>query len=117
MITGADNHLKWLCAVLNSNVASWLVRKTAPTSGAGATRWKKAYMEALPIPWPSEEQLRQADVLVESVRRLTPTPLLRSQAASDRASKIRRIHLRLRRVVLESYGLKEHVNVEHGSLV
>ena len=47
--TGADD-LTWLCAALNSEVASWWVRTTAPTSGAGATRWKKVYVETLPLP-------------------------------------------------------------------
>ncbi len=48
MLTGES--LKFLCAVLNSGLTHWFIRHTAPTSGMGTLRWKKIYVERLPIP-------------------------------------------------------------------
>ena len=42
--------LKYLCAMLNSKLISWFLQHTAPTSGMGTLRWKKVYVEAIPIP-------------------------------------------------------------------
>ncbi len=63
--TSRREDLPWLCAVLNSGVASWWVRTTAPTSGAGATRWKKVYLETLPVPSPSPQVQSCAAALVQ----------------------------------------------------
>ena len=55
MMTG--NHLKYICALLNSKLIRWFLQRTAPTSGMGTLRWKKIYIEAIPIPQiPKEEQ-------------------------------------------------------------
>ncbi len=49
--------LKFLCAVLNSPLIRWFLRQVAPTSGMGTLRWKKVYVETIPIPKiPSDEQ-------------------------------------------------------------
>ncbi len=49
--------LKFLCAVLNAKLTHWFLQHTAPTSGMGVIRWKKVYVEWLPIPMiPPEEQ-------------------------------------------------------------
>ena len=42
--------IKYLCAVLNASVARWFLGWVAPTSGMGTLRWKKAYVETIPIP-------------------------------------------------------------------
>ena len=42
--------IKYLCAVLNAKLIRWFLRKVAPTSGMGTLRWKKVYVERLPIP-------------------------------------------------------------------
>ena len=47
MLTGKD--AKPLCALLNSSIAQWYIRKNAPTSGTGTSRWKKAYVESIPL--------------------------------------------------------------------
>lgn len=41
--------LKYLCAVLNSTLMTWLIKNTALTTGAGLTQWKKFAVERLPI--------------------------------------------------------------------
>ena len=48
MLTGEC--IKYLCAVLNSKLIRWLLEQLAPTSGMGTLRWKKVYVERLPIP-------------------------------------------------------------------
>ena len=48
MMTGPD--VKLLCAVLNSSLARWFLLRSAPTSGLGTLRWKKAYIEEFPVP-------------------------------------------------------------------
>ena len=52
MLTGES--IKYLCAILNSRLMRWFLEKTAPTSGTGTLRWKKVYVERLPIPKVSE---------------------------------------------------------------
>ena len=47
MLTGVET--KSLCALLNSTLAHWYIRKTAPTSGMGTSRWKKVYVESIPL--------------------------------------------------------------------
>ena len=42
--------IKYLCAVLNAKLIQWFVANVAPTSGTGTLRWKKVYIERLPIP-------------------------------------------------------------------
>ena len=42
--------LKYLQAVLNSTLMTWLVRKTALTSGMGELRWIAFVVEQLPVP-------------------------------------------------------------------
>ena len=49
--------LKYLCAVLNSSLIRWFLRQIAPTSGMGTLRWKKVYLQGMPIPKiPATEQ-------------------------------------------------------------
>ena len=42
--------LKYLCAVLNATLIRWYLQHVAPTSGMGTFRWKKGYIETIPIP-------------------------------------------------------------------
>ncbi len=48
MMTG--DCIKYICALLNAKLICWFLQKTAPTSGMGTLRWKKAYVETIPIP-------------------------------------------------------------------
>ncbi|MGQ4808478.1 hypothetical protein NKDENANG_01861 [Candidatus Entotheonellaceae bacterium PAL068K] len=48
IMTGSS--LKYLCAVLNTKLVRWYLRQIAPTSGMGTLRWKKVYVETIPIP-------------------------------------------------------------------
>ncbi len=42
--------LKYLCAILNSSLITWLMKNTARTTGMGLTQWEKFAVERLPIP-------------------------------------------------------------------
>ena len=48
IMTGVS--LKYLCAILNSTLTRWFLQQIAPTSGMGTFRWKKVYVETIPIP-------------------------------------------------------------------
>ena len=61
--------VKYLCAVLNSTLATWFMQNTALTSGMGVARWKRFTVERIPTPeLSSEAQLpfvRLADCILE----------------------------------------------------
>ncbi len=42
--------IKYLCAILNSKLVRWFLQQIAPTSGMGTLRWKKVYVETIPVP-------------------------------------------------------------------
>ena len=59
--------IKYLCAMLNSNLITWFMKNTALTSGMGVTRWKKFAVERLPIPKISHTEQRPFINLVDSI--------------------------------------------------
>ena len=59
--------VKYLCAVLNSTLATWFMRNTALTSGMGVTRWKRFTVERIPIPKLSAEEQRPFIQLVDRI--------------------------------------------------
>ena len=55
LMTGEN--IKYLCTVLNSGLIAWFMKNTAPTGMGMHPRWKKVYVERLPIPnIPANEQ-------------------------------------------------------------
>ena len=65
LMTG--NSLKYLCAVLNSVLATWFMRDTALTSGMGVTRWKRFTVERIPIPKLTTDEQRPFIDLVDRI--------------------------------------------------
>jgi hypothetical protein len=61
MMTGEK--LKYLLAILNSNIASWYFNTISTTSGMGTNRWKKYKIEKLPIP--DIEDIAPFEILAE----------------------------------------------------
>ena len=59
--------LKYLCAVLNSTLVTWLMSHTALTTGMGLLQWKKFAVERLPIPRISVSQQRPFVRLIDEV--------------------------------------------------
>lgn len=64
MITGEQ--MKYLCAFLNSRLGHWYILKTAPTSGMGVSRWKKVYVESIPVAIPHPAALAEIESLVSA---------------------------------------------------
>ena len=60
-------HLKYLCAVLNAKLVRWFLQQIAPTSGMGTLRWKKVYVETIPIPKLSMEEQAPFIELVDCI--------------------------------------------------
>ena len=48
MVSGSS--LKYLCAVLNSDLITWYIKNSALNSGMGTPRWVRFTVERLPIP-------------------------------------------------------------------
>ena len=94
LLTGES--IKYLCAVLNSNLIGWFLRQVAPTSGMGTLRWKKVYVERLPLPRASESKQREFEGVFDSI--LSAQADNHTVDASDAENTINRW-------VYEMYGL------------
>ena len=68
--TLSGHSVKYLCAVLNSNLTTWFMNNTALTSGMGATRWIKTFVETIPVPMLSADEqspfVRLVDRILEA---------------------------------------------------
>ncbi len=93
MITGKQ--MSYLCAILNSRLAHWYILKTAPTSGMGVSRWKKVYMESVPVAKPCPSTAIRLRKLVEEAR----------SATSSVDSHSYKIEKQIDELVYEIYGI------------
>ena len=96
VLTGGS--LKYLCAILNSSIATWLINNTALTSGMGVTRWKRFAVERLPIPKISGEAQRTFIELVDRI--------LEAKAADPRADT-HKMEEQIDWLVYDLYGLTD----------
>ena len=92
------NSLKYLCALLNSTLIRWSLQQIAPTSGMGTFRWKKVYVETIPIPKISAEEQEPFIRLVDEI--------LAAKAANATANT-EHLEWQLDRLVYNLYGLTE----------
>ena len=92
--------IKYLCAILNSNLITWFMRNTALTSGMGVTRWeeKGLAVETIPIPKIPAAEQRPFIRLVDSIL---------SAKADDLAADTVEQEAEIDRLVYELYGLTE----------
>ncbi len=106
--------LKYLCGVLNSSVVQWYLQKIAPTSGMGTLRWKKAYVERIPVPPASASKRAELAGLVErilsakaSVGRASASGMAGRASASGLAGRASAsgLEARVDELVLGLYGL------------
>ena len=88
--------LKYLCAVLNSTLITWLIRNTAVTTGMGLTQWDKFVVEKVAIPKIVVSDQGPFAHLVESI--------LLAKANSQSADTIR-LENKIDRLVYELYKL------------
>ena len=59
--------IKYLCAVLNAKLIRWFLETVAPTSGMGTLRWKKVYVERIPIPRISHTEQNTYILLIDRI--------------------------------------------------
>ena len=94
MITGES--LEYLCAVLNSKLITWLVRRTAVTTGMGLPQWDKFTVERIPIARPNRST-------ADEIRKIVRLMLVAIKTADEMEEG------RLQRVIdnhfFEIYGL------------
>ena len=96
IMTGA--YLKYICAVLNTTLVRWFLQQVAPTSGMGTLRWKKVYVENIPIP-----QITAADQ--EPFVKLVDQILKAKDADPDADTS--HLEWEIDRLVYDLYGLTE----------
>lgn len=97
LMTG--ERLKLLCTLLNSTLLQWFLRQTAPTSGMGTLRWKKVYVEAIPVPRLSQTEQRPFNRLLDRIV---------SKLDKDAEADTQVEEMEIDRLVHEMYGLTEH---------
>ena len=90
--------LKFLCAVLNSQLTTWFVRHTGLTTGMGLTQWKRFVVERIPVP---QLDAAQQAPFIDLVDRIL--------AAKDADPDADTSHLEweIDRLVYDLYGLTE----------
>ena len=91
-------HLKYLCGMLNAKLSRWFLLQTAPTSGMGTLRWKKSYVETIPIPKISKTGQNPITKLVDCI--------LQAKDANPCANTSQ-MEAELDRLVYKLYGLTE----------
>ena len=89
-------YVKYLCALLNTNLICWFFKQVAPTSGLGALRWKKVYIEEVPIPRLSAEEQFPFVQLMDSIL---------AETTSDPSADVDEQEAEIDRLVYELYGL------------
>ena len=96
MMTGGP--LKYLCAVLNSTLITWMMRNTARTTGMGLLQWEKFAVERLPVP---NVSVKRQQPLIEQVDQIL------SAKSNDLAANTRREEAEIDRLVFRLYGLND----------
>ena len=96
IMTGVS--LKYLCAILNSTLTRWFLQQIAPTSGMGTFRWKKVYVETIPITKLTAAKQRPFVRLVDKI--------LEAKAADPNADTDY-LEWDIDRLVYDLYGLTE----------
>ncbi len=90
--------IKYLCALLNSNLVTWFMKNTALNSGMGTTRWVRFTVETIPIPQISEAEQRPFIRLVDEIL---------ADKAADPDADTDIWEWRINELVYELYGLTE----------
>ena len=96
MMTGPC--IKYLCAMLNSKLIHWFLQQVAPTSGLGTLRWKKVYIESIPIP---KVSAKIQDSLVHPIDEILSAKTANCEAES------RKWEGEIDRKVFELFGLSQ----------
>ena len=95
--------IRYLCAALNSTLTTWFMNSTALTSGMGATRWIKSFVETIPIPQLTAEEQIPLVWLVDCI--------LEAKAA-DADADTSELEEQIDRLVYDLYGLTNEETAE-----
>ncbi len=104
LLTGES--VKYLCAVLNSSLATWFMRNTALNSGMGVTRWIGYTVERIPIPKLSAARQRPFVRLVDRIL---------EAKATDPDADTSELEAEIDRLVYDLYGLTEEETAAVGA--
>lgn len=96
LLTGGS--LRYLSAILNSRLVSWLMRSIGLTTGMGQLQWKKFAVENIPVPRPAPAE---EDPLIHVVDAIL------SAKDADGAADTVALEAELDRIVYELYQLTE----------
>ena len=88
--------LKYLCAVLNSDLITWMMKNIARTTGMGLLQWEKFSVERLPVPQISTAEQRPFVRLVDRTLAARAVNLTADTSALEAETNCR---------VYELYGL------------
>ena len=94
VLTG--HSIKYLCAVLNSQLVTWFMKQNALNSGMGITRWVKFTVEQIPIP-NIDKKLQHP--FIQLVDKITTAKCVNSQADT------RKLENEIDELVYKLYGL------------
>ena len=90
--------IKYLCAVLNSSLATWFMKNTALNSGMGVTRWIGFTVETIPIPKITAAKQRPFVRLVDQILKAKN---------DDPDADTTHLEWEIDRLVYDLYGLTE----------
>ena len=94
ILTGPS--LKFLCAVLNSQLTTWFVRHTGLTTGMGLIQWKRFVVERIPVPRIPAAEQRPFVALVDRIL---------AAKAADPSADTASLEAEVDRLVYALYGL------------
>lgn len=95
--------LKYLCAVLNSNLIEWYIQNTAATTGMGLTEWTIVTVERIPIP---KLSIKKQGPFISFI------DIIDQNKSSDLNTNIQKYKERIDTLVYELYGLtSEEINI------
>ncbi|MCY3769059.1 MAG: Eco57I restriction-modification methylase domain-containing protein [Gammaproteobacteria bacterium] len=88
--------LKYLCAVLNSTLMTWMMKNTAVTTGMGLLQWDKFTVEDISIPMITDSRQRRFIDLIDNILAVK---------ATNRSADISKQEVEIDRSVYDLYGL------------
>ncbi len=98
MMTGKS--IKYLCAVLNSNIVTWFMRNSALNSGMGTTRWVRFTVERIPVPALDRELEQGFTDMVQEIMHL-----------GEADAKMQHLQATLNQRVCALYGLSKEESI------
>ena len=88
--------LRYLVGLLNAKLSRWYLGTVAPTSGTGTLRWKKVYVEEIPLPKIPVQEQRPFVELVDQIL---------SAKDSNSNADVWKLEAEMEQRVIDLYGL------------